>query len=383
MAKNKNVFRLGLTSFFTDISSEMIFPILPIFLTTVLKANMAVVGLIEGIAESTSALFRLLSGYLADKFSKKKVFVIAGYSLSTFTKPVLAIATHWTQVLGARVFDRVGKGIRTAPRDAIIASSVSTKKERGKSFGLHRAMDSAGAVVGTLISFLILQKFLGNAFRLIFWLSLIPGLIAILILVFGVKETNAELKKKFDFNFKKLNPNLKRFLLVMTLFSLANFSYAFFILRAQDVGVALAVIPLVYLVYNLIYALFSIPAGRLSDRFGRKNILFAGLILFGVTALGFAFFADSLTIWFLFALYGLFMAVTDGVSRAYVSDLAPEEKRGTALGAYHMIIGITIFPANLIGGILWQKISVESAFIYAATLSIISAILLLIMLKKE
>ncbi len=380
--QKKNVWYLGLVSFFTDVSSEMIFPILPIFLTTILKANMAVVGLIEGIAESTAALLKLISGWLSDKFGKKKILIIGGYSLSTITKPLLAISTQWTHVLGVRFFDRVGKGVRTAPRDALIAAS-SDKKSIGKSFGLHRAMDTSGAIVGTLIAFFILQRYLGDALRLIFWLSFIPGLIAVLILIFAVKEPKSKAEKKFNFNFKNLNPNLKRFLGVIFIFNLANFSYAFFILRAEDVGLMIALIPLVYLVYNLIYAFFAIPAGKLSDIIGRRQVLCIGFLLFSLTTLGFAFIANTLTIWILFALYGLFMALTDGVSRAYVSDLTVKEERGTTLGAYHAIVGITVLPANLIGGLLWHKINVFAPFVYAAILSIVAALLLVAWVKKK
>jgi MFS family permease len=378
----KNIWYLGWTSFFTDVSSEMIFPILPIFLTTVLKANMAVIGLIEGIAESASAFLKLISGWFSDKFGKKKPLVIAGYSLSTITKPLLALSTHWTHVLGVRVFDRVGKGIRTAPRDALIAASTA-KKERGKGFGLHRTLDTSGAIVGTLIAFFILQKFFEDAFRLIFWLSFIPGLIAVLILIFAVKESKVREEKKYSFDFNNLNPNLKRFLFVILLFNLANFSYAFFILRAQDIGLLIALIPLVYLVYNLFYAFFSIPAGKLSDIVGRKSVLSVGFLLFGMTSLGFAFFANTMTVWFLFALYGLFMAVTDGVSRAYVSDLSTKEERGTTLGAYHTIVGITVLPANFIGGLLWYNINVFAPFVYAAILSITASLLLVVLVRKK
>lgn len=378
--KKKNVFRLGLTSFFTDVSSEMIFPILPIFLTSVLNANMAIIGVIEGIAESVAAFLKLLSGWFSDKLGKKKSLVISGYSLSTITKPLLALATHWTHVLGVRVFDRIGKGIRTAPRDALIAASTEDGS-RGRSFGLHRAMDTSGAIIGTLITFFLLQRYVED-FKLVFWLSFIPGLIAVLILIFGVKEVKAKVEKKFSFSFKDQDPLLKRFLFVIALFGLANFSYAFFILRAQDVGVLIALIPLVYLVYNLVYALLAIPIGKLSDKIGRKIVLTAGLFLFGLNALGFAYYADKMTIWFLFALYGLFMAVTDGVSRAYVSDLAAKSKRGTALGAYHMIVGLTVLPANFIGGFLWQSINVQAPFIYAAILSVTSGILLLVLVRK-
>ena len=386
MDKNKkNVWYMGFTSFFTDVSSEMIFPILPLFLTTVLNANMAVVGLIEGIAESVSSLLKLISGWISDKFGKKKPLIIAGYSLSTITKPILAIATNWTHVLGVRVADRIGKGVRTAPRDALIAASVK-EKDRGKSFGLHRALDASGAVLGTLLSFLILRYITGsvtNNFKLIFWLSFIPGLIAVLVLIFGVREVKGEVNKKFSFDFKNLNPDLKKFLFVIAFFGLANFSYAFFILRAKDIGIAISLIPIVYLVYNLFYAFFSIPAGKISDKIGRKTVLVTGLVLFALTTLGFAFIANITTIWVLFALYGLFMAVTDGVSRAYVSDLSADGQRGSALGAYHTIVGITVLPANFLGGILWQKINVQAAFVYAAFLALVSAVLLIVLIRKK
>jgi len=379
----KNVFRLGLTSFFTDVSSEMIFPVLPIFLVTVLGANMAVIGLIEGIAESSATIFKLFSGWLSDKLGRKKPLIIAGYSISTLAKPLLALTTHWGHVLGIRFLDRAGKGIRTAPRDSLIADSVN-QDEKGEKFGLHRAMDTAGAVVGTLIAFFILQKFLGEAFRLIFLLSFVPGVIAVFILIFGVKDVQqAAVNKKISFNFRACNPALKQFLLVIAFFNLANFSYAFFLLRANDIGLALFLIPLVYLVYNMVYAGFSIPMGKLSDRIGRKPILITGFLLFGITSLGFGFIATSITIWPLFALYGLFMAITEGVSRAYVSDLAVSNKRGLAFGTYHAIVGITVLPANLIGGFLWYKISVQAPFIYAAVFSIISALLMIFFVNEK
>ncbi|MBU0706460.1 MFS transporter [Patescibacteria group bacterium] len=377
----KNVFMLGLTSFFTDLSSEMIFPVLPIFLTSVLGANMAVIGLIEGVAESAATILKLVSGWISDKFGKKKPLIVMGYSFSAVTKPLLALTTHWWQVLVIRIADRVGKGIRTAPRDSLIAASVPQKK-MGAKFGLHRAMDTAGAVVGTLVSFLILQRYLGDAFKIIFLLSAIPGVIAVSVLVFGVKDAPKKTESgKLSFNFSACDPALKRFLWAIAFFNLANFSYAFFILRANDIGLAVYLIPLVYLVYNIVYAALSIPIGRLSDRIGRKMILVAGILLFGLTSLGFGFVANTLTIWGLFALYGLFMAVTDGVSRAYVSDLTATNKRGLALGTYHAIVGITVLPANFIGGVLWHSINVQAPFIYAAVLSAVSALLLIFYVK--
>ncbi|MBD3310739.1 MFS transporter [Candidatus Woesearchaeota archaeon] len=380
--RSKNVFRLGLTSFFTDMSSEMIFPILPLFLTSVLGAPMSVVGLIEGIAEATSAVLKQFSGWISDKLGKKKPLVIAGYSLSTLTKPLLALATNWGHVLGVRMADRVGKGIRDSPRDALLAASV-TKKKRGRGFGLHRALDTGGAVAGTLIASFVLMRYLGDAFKIIFLLSLVPGIIAVMILFFGVKERRDHIKKHIKVGFRHANPMLRRFFIIIGLFNLANFSYAFFILRAEDVGVVLSLIPIIYLVYNLVYAALAYPAGRLSDIIGRKALLTSGIFLFSLTVLGFGFFANSLSVWILFGLYGVFMAITDGIGRAFVSDLATRERRGTALGTYHMIIGITVFPANFFGGLLWDNISVQAPFIYAAVLSAVSAVLLLIFVRKK
>ncbi len=379
---------LGLVSFFTDISSEMIFPIVPIFLTSVLNANMAVVGLIEGIAESTSAILQLASGWLSDKLKKRKALVFAGYAFSTVTKPFLAFASVWWHVLVIRFADRVGKGVRTAPRDALIAAS-SKKSERGRYFGLHRMLDTSGAIIGTLIASLLLAaiSYSESTFRTIFLLSAIPGLIALAIILLKVKETGkADARKKparLTLKISGFSRDYKMFLFVIGLFNLAHFSYAFFILRASNIGVALALIPILYLVYNIFYAVLAMPAGRLSDRLGRKNVLSAGLLLFSAVSLGFAFWANSASMWVLFALYGIFMAVTDGVSRAYVSDLAKSEKRGLALGAYHAIDGITVLPANIIGGFLWASFSPEAPFIYAAGISAVSAFLLFALVKKK
>ncbi len=342
---------------------------------------MAVIGLIEGVAESAATILKLFSGWFSDKFGKKKPLIMAGYSFSAVTKPLLALTTHWWQVLAIRIADRVGKGLRTAPRDALITASVD-KSERGAKFGLHRAMDTAGAIVGTLISFFILQQYLEGAFRIIFLFSIIPGLIAITVLGFGVKDTPQKVEtKKISFNFGACDPTLKRFLWAIAFFNLANFSYAFFILRADDIGLALFMIPLVYFVYNAVYAAFAQPIGKLSDKVGRRPILIVGILLFGLTSLGFGFVANTTTIWFLFALYGLFMAVTDGVSRAYVSDLAASNKRGLAFGTYHAIVGITVLPANFIGGVLWHSVNVQAPFVYAAVLSVISALLLAFYVK--
>lgn len=380
----RNVFWLGLTSFFTDMSSEMIFPVLPLFLTIVLKANMMMVGLIEGIAESVAALLKLYSGWLSDKWGKRKALVVVGYALSAFTKPVFGFATHWSHALAARVVDRVGKGIRTAPRDALIAASTAT--ERGAWFGLHRMMDTLGAVAGTIIATIILAKFMANeqTFRLIFWLSIIPGILAVTVLVLFVREAKTKTAtKQLAVSWKAMPSNYKRFVFIAGLFGLVNFSYAFFLLRAQDIGALLVFIPLLYLVYNLFYAFSSIPAGQLADRFGKRVVLATGYIIFALACYGFATVTTMKALWPLFALYGVFMGVTDGVARAYISDVVAEKQRGTALGMYTMTLGLLIVPANVFGGILWDRIGVKTPFLVAAVIASLAALLLATTIKDK
>ena len=380
MKKSKNVFRLGLTSFFTDVSSEMIFPILPLFLVNVLGAPMALVGVIEGIAEGTASIMKTLFGWISDKVRKRKIFVAAGYSFSSVTKPFLALATVWPHVLIVRFLDRFGKGIRTSPRDALIAESVK-KKKRGKYFGMHRAMDTSGAIIGVLIAFFILSKYVEN-YRLVFWLSFIPAVISVLIIIFFVKEAK-QIKKKFHIKFNGFNRNFKFLIAASTIFSLGSLSYAFFILRAQELGVLVALIPLIYLVYNVVYAFFALPFGRLSDKIGRKNVLMIGYFVFGVMSLSFAFISDSLFAWFLFGIYGLSVAITETIGRTFISDLVQSNKRATALGVYHTFVGLAIFPANFIGGYLWSAFNSSATFIYAAVMAFIALILLIIAVKER
>lgn len=388
-----NVIWLGIVSLLTDISSEMIFPVMPLFLSLVLKANMAVIGFIEGIAEGTSALLKFISGIMVDRFKNKKSLTVIGYALSAFSKPFLALASIWQHVLIVRVLDRFGKGVRTTPRDALIMASVS-KKERGKYFGLHRTLDSIGAVIGVALATLLLYL-LGSSessYRAIFWLSFIPGVIAVVILTLFVKDisTGKKVTKKItkktnskssstlsNFNlfktWKLFSADLKKFIVIAALFNLASFSYAFFLLRAQNIGVAVALIPVLYFVYNIFYAASSYPAGKISDYLGRNNVLIAGYLLFAITALGFGFYATTFTLWILFALYGIVLGFTDGVSRAFVADLAEKKYSGTAFGSYHMILGLTIFPANVIGGLLWKNYSAQIPFLVSAILALVAA----------
>ncbi|MEK6921330.1 MAG: MFS transporter [Nanoarchaeota archaeon] len=387
----KNVIWLGIVSLLTDISSEMLFPIIPLFLTIVLKANMAVIGFIEGVAEGLSAFLKLIAGIVADRWKNKKLLTIIGYGSSALSKPFLALATIWPHVLIVRVLDRIGKGIRTTPRDALIAASVKDS-ERGKYFGLHRTMDSIGAVIGVLIVTALLF-YLGESeasFQTVFWLSFIPAALAVILLFFFVRDVETpktEIKKQKAFNlfkvWKKLNKDLKTFYCIMLLFNAASFSYAFFILRAQNVGFAIKLIPILYLVYNIFYAFSAYPAGKISDHFGRNTMLAAGFMLFAITSLGFGFFANDSTLWILFAMYGIFIGLTDGVGRAVVADHSTEKDAGTAFGVYHMLVGLAIFPANMIGGLLWKYVSPTAPFVYAAVLALLATVAILLFHNRE
>lgn len=327
---SKNVFALGLVSFFNDVASEMIYPIVPIFLTSVLGAPVAIVGLIEGIAESTASILKVVSGWLSDKFQRRKPFIVAGYSFSAISKIILSLAFSWPFVLIARFIDRFGKGTRTSARDALIAES-SENSVRGRAFGFHRALDTLGAVVGPMIALLAIH-FLDNNFRLIFFLAFIPAFIGILLLLFFVKEKKKEANSSsaFHFNWHNLDPSFKIFLLISFIFALGNSSDAFLILRAQNLGLSLTLVVLAYILFNFTYAIFSIPAGIISDKIGPRKVLLAGFLLFSAVYLFFGLVHSSLFLWILFPVYGLYMALTEGVGKAYISNLVSQEKTGTA-----------------------------------------------------
>lgn len=378
MDKKKNVFWMGIVSMLTDISSEMILPILPIFMNTVLAANRAVIGLVEGIAESTASILKLFSGWLSDRVRKRKMLVVFGYGLSAVTKPLLALATSWQHVLAVRFSDRVGKGIRTSPRDALIAES-SSKKQRGRAFGLHRFLDNFGAVIGSLIAAYLLYIMPGS-FRTIFWLSAIPAVLSIIVALVFIKDIKPKLKaeKKVSFSLKRFDSNFRKFIFVVTLFSLANFSYAFFILRAQSLNLALALIPIIYVVYNLAATVMSIPAGRLADSIGHRRTLFGGYLFFGLTALGFAFADSAWHVWALFIMYGVGIAVIETASRAIASDIIKDKSlRGTAIGTYHAFVGMALLPANLVFGFIANRFGESIAFGYAGGIAVVAALLLL------
>jgi MFS family permease len=389
----KNVVALGFTSFFTDVSSEMILALLPLFLTA-LGAGKAAIGLIEGVAEFTASILKIFSGWLSDRWEKRKMLVVIGYSLSTITKPFIAAAHNWFQVLMVRFLDRVGKGVRTSPRDALIAESVEPA-ESGKYFGFHRMMDTAGAVVGTILASLFLfvfTRFLHMEtvfqYRTIFWIALIPGLVSVITLVVYVREPKFTEEKKAIFSLRAALPRrFITFLRVVAIFELVHFSYALFILRAADLGVIIPLIPIIYLVYNLVYAGFAMPAGQLADRFGKKNLLSLGYLIFGLMCFGFAFATNSFQAWLLFVVFGVAVAIIETVPRAMVPEMVSSEAKGTAYGIYHMLIGVMDLPASAVAGLLWDIFGKVRgpmiAFSYGAVLAVVSAILLFILVPAK
>jgi len=378
----RNIFILGLVSLFTDISSQMVFPLIPLFLTTVLGAGAYAVGIVEGAAETTASLLKVISGYWSDKIKKRKPFLLFGYSLSSIAKPLFAFANVWPFVFFVRVIERIGKGLRTAPRDAIVAESCD-ENVRGKAYGFHRAMDGTGSVLGAIFAFLLLP-ILG--YRKIFLFTLIPGIIAVFIILF-VKEKNAPPKKEtkeisIKLSFKELPLNLKLFILISSIFALGHFGYAFLLLRAKNIGLADNMAILLYVLFYIVYAICTIPSGILSDKIGRKPILTFGYSVFAITSLGLIFTSNIYNILLCFIIYGIFYAIIDGAQRAFVVDLAPEHLKATALGTFHTAIGLVALPGGCIAGLLWDKIRPEATFVYGFILAVISLSLLLIFLKN-
>ncbi len=371
----RNVFAAGLVSLFMDISSEMIYPLLPIFLTTVLGASKATLGIIEGIAESTASILKVFSGWLSDKMGKRKLLMGIGYGVSVLSRPIMATSASWGEVLTARFVDRFGKGVRTAPRDAIIADSVENNS-LGKAFGFHRAMDTIGAVIGPAIAFLVLALFLNN-FRLVFWLSIIPGIIAVLLIIFFITEKKhvREMTGLPKLTFKDFNGNFKKYILVIAVFSIGNSSDAFLILRAENIGVSKELIPIIYLVFNLVYSLSSAPMGILADKIGMRKMILSGFLFYAAIYAGLAFATNQLHIWGLFILYGLFKGTSEGAQRAYLANIAPPERKATAFGIYHTAIGLALLPASIIAGALWDKIGPEATFLYGTVTALIAFVL--------
>jgi MFS family permease len=366
---HRNVWIMTATSFLTDISSEMIVNLIPLFLYSVLGVRLAVVGLIEGVAETTASLIKIFSGAISDRLGERKRLAVIGYGLSTFAKPLLYFANSWGWVLGVRFADRVGKGIRTAPRDALLAGS-SDPAQRGLVFGLHRAGDTAGAFIGLGLAALIIWLTQANevlltraAFQTVVLISIIPAALAVLILALGATNIAPKVQQAAPLlNLKGMDRRFKLYLGVVVLFTLGNSSDAFIILRAQERGLSILQIMGMLMTFNLIYSLLSGPAGALSDRIGRRRLILFGWVVYGLIYLGFALAQTGAAVWVLFGLYGVFYALTEGSAKALVADLVPDEKRGTAYGLYSAGVGLAALPASLIAGILWQGIGSWQGF---------------------
>ncbi len=373
----KNVLILGLVSFLTDASSDMIYPLLPLFLSDVLGSSMLFIGLIEGMAESTASILKIFSGWLSDRLGKRKLLVALGYGISSAGKPILSVVTAGWHVLLLRFGDRFGKGVRTSPRDALIADSASEER-RGLAYGFHRAMDSAGAVVGPLLAFLLLPLVNEN-YRVLFLIASIPAVLAVLILILFVKEGKSFKEKITSLTRPKLSdfgPKFRIFIVGVVLFSLGNSSDVFLFIRAKGLNVELIHIPILWLILHLVYTLVSSPAGALSDRIGRKNLIISGLFVYSLTYAGFAFATRSVHVWILFGVYGLYYGLANGTMRALVADLAGEKRRALAFGVYHGAMGLTALPASLLFGWIWQSLGVSAAFGFGAVLAFLALLIL-------
>jgi len=373
---NKNVVITGLVSFFMDLSSEMVYPLVPLFLANVLGADKAVIGLIEGIAESTASILKVFSGWLSDRIGSRKWLMAAGYGLAVLSRPIMAMSVSWREVLASRFVDRLGKGMRTAPRDAILAESTETAY-LARAFSLHRSMDTLGAVVGPLTAFFILGLFQNN-YRLVFWMSIIPGIIAVLLIIFFITEKGKErtlAAQRPRLTLRHFNWRFRLFIVIAAIFAFGNSSDAFLILKAQQTGIQPTLIPIVYLTFNLLYALSAIPAGMAADRFGKRRIILLGFILFSLVYYGFAVTEDSRGIWGLFVLYGIFMGLTEGIQKAYLATIIPPDFKATAFGVYNTVVGLATLPASIIGGWLWDAFSSSATFYFGSAMAAVAAVL--------
>ncbi len=386
----RNVWATGLTSFFTDISSEMVLNILPLFLSNVLGVRTSIIGLIDGVAEMTASLLKVFSGWLSDRLRARKWLAVVGYGLSAISKPFFYWASSWGLIAAVRWTDRVGKGIRTAPRDALVADSVS-EEHRGLAFGFHRAADTAGAVVGVLIAMVIVWTTQRGAaqlgrttFQTIVLISLIPAFLAVLILALGTQDVPVkDAAERPRITFRGLGRRFLLFMLVVGLFDLGNSSDSFLILRAQERGLNVVGVLGMLVTFNLVYTLVSTPAGSLSDRISRKTVIVGGWLVYAAIYLGVALARAGWHVWALYGLYGVYYGLAYGTTKAMVADIVPAHLRGTAYGTYNAVLGILDFPASLIAGVLWQGVGAwqgfgaSAPFYFGAALASIAAVLMM------
>jgi len=379
-----NIIFLGLVSFFTDLSTEMVYPLIPLYLTTAFGATPALVGVIEGVAESAASLLKVFSGYITDRFQKKKVTAFAGYAPGVLYKLALLFAGSWVGILGARVLDRIGKGIRTAPRDVLVSESAD-KNNMGKAFGIHKALDMSGAALGILLTYFILRGTNGGFdYKRMFLLSIIPAVIGLCMFFFIKEKREPRLIKNrepFWKNIRKVDGQLRLYLVVVFLFTLGNSSNAFIILKANSVGFDTMSVILLYFIYNITASVLSIPFGKLSDRIGRKKLLVPGYLAFSLCYLGFAFASSQWMMVAVFVIYGAYTAMIAGVERAFVAEISPKELKGTMLGLHSTVAGIALLPASIIAGFLWSAFGTAVPFVFGAVLSLIAALILILFMK--
>ena len=377
---SRNIFFTGITSFLTDTSVKMVYSVMPMFLLSI-GASKTSLALIEGIAESTASLVKAVSGFWSDRIGRNKPFMLIGYGLSALIIPLYTTVVSPVQVLLLRFAERFGKGIRTAPRDSLIAGSIA-KGDSGRSFGLQKAMDNSGAIAGPLIAFFMLTALPGN-YRLIFLIAGIPSLMAIAVIAFGIKEAGKQKHELFNkFHFRDFPPKYWFFLAIVFIFTLGNSTDALLLVKANEAGLRVAFIPLVFLLTNAVSVVASIPVGSLADRIGKEKILITGFLIYAVVYFGFGFSEGKGALIALFALYGIYSAATDGIQKAFISDSIDSNKKGTGLGIYNGLLGITLLPASLIAGVLYDKVNSSVPFYFGAVTASISAILMLVFLLR-
>lgn len=381
----RNILLIGLTSLFMDASTEMVYPLIPLYLVTAFGATPELVGIIEGIAESLASLMKVFSGYLGDRYKRKKALAIAGYSTALIYKIALILSTSWVGVLTARVIDRFGKGVRVAPRDALVSENAA-KTKQGTAFGLHKALDMAGSAIGVLAAYFILRAGTTAAdYQRVFLYSLIPAVCGLIILSFVRERKQAVVKqaqKHSRVSWKSLDIRLRLFLITAFVFNLGNSSNTFLLLRSYDVGYNAVSVILLYLLYNVVSSVLSLPMGKLSDRVGKKRLLVFGYLAFSLTYLGFAVAKSGTAFLLLFVLYGVYTAMTAGVERALIAVLAPPEHKGAVLGLHGTLTGIALLPASVVAGVLWNKVSASAPFFLGAALSFVAMIAIALIFRR-